>query len=235
MTRLLAATAIALMIPSAAAVRAQPQPPSIVTSGRAIIKRAPDRAFVTVATETRAAKPEQAQQENARAMDRVRAELRTQKIPDEAIRTTSFNLREDVDWVNGKRVPRGFVASNVIEVRVDAIDTVGRLVDQVVTAGATAVSGIRFDLRDREAAEREALKLAVADARARAEAAAAGAGLRIAGIQTIEESGAPEMPQPVPMMRMSAAAAADAPVTPVAAGEIEIHANVRLTALVEPK
>ena len=212
-----------------------PQPPTVVTNGQATVKRAPDRAFVSFATETRASKPDQAQKENARAMEKVRGELRDNKIADDAIRTTSFNLREDVDWVNGKRVPRGYVVSNVIEVRVDALDTVGSLLDQVVGAGATSVGGIRFDLKDRVGAEREALRLAVADARARAEAAAAGAGVRIVSVLTIEEQGAAEVPRPMPMMRMEAAMAADAPPTPVAAGEIEIQATVRLTAIIEAR
>lgn len=211
-----------------------PDPPTVVASGQAVVKRAPDRAFVSVATETRASRPEQAQRDNARAMDKVRDELRDLRIPDEAIQTTSFNLREDVDWVNGKRVPRGYVVSNTIEVRVDALDLLGRVMDEVVKAGATSVSGIRFDLKNREAAEREALRRAVEDARGRAEAAAAGAGVRIVRIQRIEEN-AVDVPRPVPMMRMEAAVRADAPTTPVAAGEIEFHATVRLTAIIDAR
>ena len=229
----------AFAILTAAPVSAQPprgqEPPTVITNGRAIVKRAPDRAFVSFATETRAAKPDQAQKDNARAMEKVREVLRDQKIPDEAIRTISFNLREDVDWVNGKRVPRGYVVSNVIEARVDALDSLGSLLDAVVKAGATSVGGIRFDLKDRDNAEREALRLAVADARARADAAASGAGVRIVRVQTIDEQGAIDVPRPMPMMRMEASMAADAPPTPVAAGEIEIQATVRLTAIVEPR
>ncbi len=111
----------------------------------------------------------------------------------------------------------------------------GTLLDKVVQAGATSVGGIRFDLKDRDGAEREALRLAVADARARAEAAASGAGVRIVRVQTIDEQGAAEVPRPMPMMRMEATMAADAPQTPVAAGEIEIQATVRLTAIIEPR
>lgn len=210
-------------------------PPTIVSSGTATVKRAPDRAFVSFATETRASRPDQAQKDNARAMEKVRRELADQRIADEAIRTTSFNLREDVDWVNGQRVPRGYVVSNVIEVRVDALDRLGVLLDEVVDAGATSVSGIRFDLKDRKAAEREALSQAVADARARAEAVASGAGVRIVRIQTIEEQGMAEPPRPM-AMRMEMAAVADAgPQTPVAAGEIEIVASVRLVAVIDTR
>jgi len=62
---------------------------------------------------------------------------------------------------------------------VDEVGRAGELLDVAVQSGATATGGVRFDLRDREGAEREALRLAVVDARARAEAAAAGAGRAI--------------------------------------------------------
>ncbi len=230
---------IAVVMLSASSAWAQPprgpEPPTVVTNGRAIVKRAPDRAFLSLATETRASKPDQAQKDNARAMEKVRNELRSQRIPDEAIRTTSFNLREDVDWVNHKRVARGYVVSNAIEVRVDALDSLGELIDEIVQAGATSVGGIRFDLKDRDGAEREALRLAVADARARAEAAAAGAGVRVVRVQTIDEQGSAEIPRPMAMMRMEATVVNDAAQTPVAAGEIEIQATVRLTAIIEAR
>ena len=63
----------------------------------------------------------------------------------------------------------------------------GEIADAVVQGGATALEGIRFDSKDRAAAERDALRLAVADARARADAAAAGAGGSVDRILKIED------------------------------------------------
>jgi uncharacterized protein YggE len=102
-----------------------------------------------------------------------------------------------------------------------------------VTSGATNVGGVRFDLKDRESVEREALKLAVADARARANAAAAGGGVTIERVLRIEEHRAAVMPppRPVPMMAMRESLQAEAQ-PPIAAGEIEIKAAVTLTAIV---
>ena len=86
--------------------------------------------------------------------------------------------------------------------------------------------GIRFDVRNRETLEREALRQAVADARARADAAATGAGRTIDSVVRIEEVGVPDFPRP--MMRMAAQDAAVS--TPIAPSTIEIHARVTLTA-----
>src|SRR5207245_9465449 len=100
-----------------------------------------------------------------------------------------LDLQQEFDFTNGRRVPRGYVARNTIEVRIEEMARVGELVDLAVQGGATSTSGVRFDLRDRAAAEREAVRLAVADARARAEAAASGAGRAIGRIVKIEEAG----------------------------------------------
>jgi hypothetical protein len=206
----------------------------IVTVGRATVDRAPDRAYVTLATETRAARPDDAQKRNAELMARVQQAVRKARIPAEAVRTLGFNLEQAVDYVNGKRVPRDYVVSNSIEVKVDDLTVLGELMDGAVDAGATSVGDIRYDLRDRASAEREALRLAVADARARADAAAAGAGTRVISVVRIEEEGAPQARVPVPM-RMAPAAVAQVQETPIAAGQIQIEAAVTLTASLEAR
>jgi len=210
-----------------------PRPSVVVAFGHATIERAPDRAFVTLSTETRGTKPDDVQKQNAAAMTRVQDAVTKAKVPADAVRTLGFNLQEEFDWVNGKRVSRGYTASNSVEVRVDDLTTLGALMDAAVQAGATGVSAVRFELKDRAGAEREALRLAVADARARADAAAAGANTRVVGVVKIEESGVPRGPAPMPRMRMATAAPAQAPDTPVAPGQIEIEAAVTLTASLE--
>jgi uncharacterized protein YggE len=115
-----------------------------------------------------------------------------------------------------------------VQVRVDEIERVGAILDIAVASGATGISGIQFDVKDRDALEREAVKRAVADARARAEAAASSAGAQIDRIVKIEEARMGGGP-PMPMYRTAAMAEA-APQTPVAPGRIEIRARITLTA-----
>jgi uncharacterized protein YggE len=160
----------------------------------------------------------------------VQAKLRAAGIPADAIKTIAYDLQQEWDFVNNRRVSRGYVARNSIEVRVDAIDRVGEVLEIAVGTGATSVGGIRFDLKDRAKLEREALRLAVADARAKAEAAAAGSGQAIARVMRIEEQGTVSRP-PVPMFREVAALQSDAASTPpISAGQMELRAQVTLTA-----
>ncbi|HXE79741.1 MAG TPA: SIMPL domain-containing protein [Vicinamibacterales bacterium] len=198
----------------------------IATQGRATVRRAPDRAFLVLATETNAPQPADAQKRNAELMTSVQEKLKGQ-LPPDAIRTLSYSIQEEFDFAEGRRVSRGYRVSNAIEVRVDDLSRLGALIDLAVGSGATTVSHIRFDLKDREAVEREALKQAVANAWGRAQAAAAGANLELDGVLRIEEHGAPV---PLPVMQRTMAMESRAADTPIQPGEIEIEAAVTLTA-----
>jgi uncharacterized protein YggE len=205
--------------------------PVVVTAGEATLQRAPDRAFVTVAVEARAASPRDAQRQNASAMTEVQKRLADARIPKDAIRTLGYGLEQEFDFVQTRRVARGFVARNTIEARVDDVARLGEVVDAVVQGGATSVSGIRFDLQDRVAVEREALRLAVADARARADAAASGAGRTIDRIIRIEDTRETRVLPPRPMAMSAMAMRAEAaPETPIEPGVIDVRAHVTLTA-----
>ena len=209
---------------------AEPRVPTVITQGEATVKRAPDRAFVDLAVEThRAQTPKEASTRNAQLMTAVQEKVRALGIAPEALRTRGYQLNPEFDYINGRQVARGYSARNEIEVRVDKLEQLGEVIDAAVAAGATHAGAVRFDLRERDTVEREALKLAVADARARADAAAAGAGSSVTRILKIEEGGRTDVPPPVPYLAARMEAKQAMP-TPIAAGEIEIRATVTLTA-----
>jgi uncharacterized protein YggE len=205
-----------------------PLQPTVVTNGQAIVVARPDRAFVTIAAESRSRNSADAQKQNAAAMTAVLQKIEQAGVPKDAIRTVGYELQPEFDYVNGRQTFRTYVARNIVEVRLDDIDRVGSVIDAAATGGATTISGIRFDVRNRAALEREALRQAVADARGRAEAAAAGAGATIDRIVRIEENGLPDFPRP--LMRMAAQSVERDAVTPVEPSTIEIQARVTLTA-----
>lgn len=227
---------LVMTIPGAAAATAQPAPtgPVVVVRGEGEVRTAPDVAFVTVAVELRGSTAPAAQTAAATAMTSVRQRLTGAGIAAGAIRTLSYDVQPQFDYTNGKQVPRGFLARNVIEVRLDDIARVGEVLELAISAGGTSVQNVRFDLKQRAAAERDALTRAVADARARAEAAAKGAGATVVAVLRIQEDGAQAIPVEAPMMRMAAdSLAAAPPPPPIAAGEVVIHASVTLTASIK--
>jgi uncharacterized protein YggE len=231
LTRLMMPIVILVSAPAGAQPPAPPREPAqvVVTAGEGVVRRAPDRAYVTVAAETRAQTPKDAQRLNTEAMTAVTARIKDAGIAADAIQTIAYSLQPEFDYANGKQTLRGYVARNQLQVRVDTLSRLGDILTASVGSGATTIGGIRFDLQDRDAAEREALRKAVVDARARAEAAAAGAGLTIDRIVRIEETR--EGPQPRVMLggAQMMAQKSEAPV-PLESGEIELHAHVTLTA-----
>jgi len=236
MTYIVRSTVLLLILttPLAAQTRDTVTEPLVVTAGEGVVQAVPDRAFVNITAESRADRPRDAQRRNVELMQPVQDKLRAAGIPPEAIRTIAYDLQQEWDFVNNRRVSKGYVARNTIEVRVDAIEKLGDLLDTAVTAGATSVSDIRFDLKDRSKLEREALRIAVRDAYMRAEAAATGAGQTIARVQRIEEQGviAPPMP-PMPMMRAEMMTKDASQSVPVSAGQLELRARVTLTCVLK--
>jgi uncharacterized protein YggE len=205
--------------------------PSIVTSGEAAVRRVPDQAFVTIAVETRARNPRDAQRQNAESMAEVQQRITGAGLDKDAVHTTGYSIQQEFDYANGRRTPKEYVARNGLEIRLDAVERTGEILD-LVQAGATMVSGVRFEVKDRAAAQREALRLAVVDARGRADALAAGAGRTVDRILRIDDSRQSPAPMLMRMSAMSAKTADDAQ-TPIEPGTIEVRAQVTLTVAIK--
>ena len=204
---------------------------AITVIGTGTIRRTPDVAVVSLAVETMAANARAAAQDNATRMDSVIRALRQAGTPAERIRTTSYSLNPEYQYTQatptkpGEQRLVGYRASNTVEVRVDSIPRVGLVLDAAVAAGANRALGISYQLRDPDAARREALRAAVANARADAQALAEAAGQRLGTLLELSTSGFVRPPTPMFEARKVMDMAAQAP-TPVEPGELEVTATV---------
>jgi uncharacterized protein len=206
-------------------------PPLVVTQGEATVKRAADRAWLSIATETRESRAADARRRGAEAMTAVQAALRSAGVSQEAIRTTGYGLVPEMDWNNGRGTVRGYLVRNEIEVRVDELDKIGDVIDAANSAKSTAISvtGPRFGLKDESAVENEALRAAVQAALVRAQSMATGARRALGAIVRIEEQRLGGVrPEPL-MMRSALGVAAETVQTPIVPGDIEIRAVVTVT------
>src|SRR4051795_1176588 len=129
LTPLLAPFVLALSVQAPAVPAAATDTPVIVTTGEAVVKMAPDRVWVTIAAESRAKSPREAQRANADAMKAVLDKLKTMGLPADAIRTSGYDLQPQFDYVNGRQSLREYVARNSIEVRVDDVARAGEVLD----------------------------------------------------------------------------------------------------------
>ena len=126
---------------TAAQTPTSPSEPVVVVQGNSLVKAMPDQAWVTFAVESRSKNPKEAQSQNAKVMSAVQEQLRAAGISKDAMRTLSIDLHLESDWVNGRQVPRGYVARNTLEIRLDDIVRVGEVIDIAIT------SAVRVDAR----------------------------------------------------------------------------------------
>jgi uncharacterized protein YggE len=200
---------------------------SISVTGVGRVKAEPDVADVNLGVTKQGEDAQAAAAEAATTMDAVISALLEAGIAEADIQTTSLSLNPIYDWDENPPDIEGWEASNLVNVTVRDIESVGEVVDAATAAGATNVNGISFRVDDPSAAEAEARSAAVADARVKADQLAADAGVTIIGVFSITESGA-QMPQPIFMERAAfdMAAAEAVPTTPVLPGQVELSISV---------
>ena len=230
---------------SATAQVPAPDPPAIVAQADATLRKMPDLARVTVATEVRDGKAAEARRKSAEAMTAVQAAIKSAGIAADAIQTSGFSLTPEMEYSGGKPSVKNYVVRNQIDVRVDDLDKLADVIDAANSPKNViiTVGNPRFELKAREAAELEAVAAAVRTARARAQAMATGSGQTLGPVLRIQQgqvyvtsASAPTFRAGMPLGAGARGGSGDVsmaePVrteTPITPGELEVHAQVTLT------
>ncbi|RAZ87899.1 SIMPL domain-containing protein [Cereibacter johrii] len=199
--------------------------PRLTVTGEGAVAGRPDMATITLGVTTEAATAAEAMAGNSEKLGRVLQRLKEAGLEDRDLQTSGLSLNPNWTQSPDGEAPRiaGYVASNMLTVRVRALDRLGAVLDQAVQDGANTLQGVSFGLVDPQPAMDEARRKAVARAQSRAQLLTEAAGVQLGPILEIREGGDGYQP-PMPMYRE---AAMDAPV-PVAEGEIETTAQVTL-------
>ena len=202
-------------------------PATITVTGEGVVTAAPDLATVSLGVTTQGATAAEAMAANTAALAKVLERVKAAGVEERDIQTSNLNLNPNWAGTDGNGVPtiQGYVATNVVQLRVRDLPKLGEVLDAAITDGANTLNGISFGLAEPDPAMDEARKEAVAAARARAELLTEAAGVGLGRVLSIAESGG--YAPPMPMYRMEAAMA-DAPV-PVEGGEVGVTANVTIT------
>jgi uncharacterized protein len=212
-----------------------PRPATIEVTGQAKVSEAPDRVYIDIGVTTQARKSETATEQNAARVSTVIAAVKRAAGADIQLTTTQYSVGPNYNYPRGGGTPTitGYTASNVVQVRLDDLARVGRVIDAATQAGSNHVQDIRFGLRDEEIPRAEALREAAQNAQRDAEALAGALSLKVVRVLTVGEEAPEVRPMPLYAQRMSVEAAA-APATPVEAGTIDVSATVTLTVEVAP-
>ncbi len=221
------ALALALALAATLPARAEPPVPQITVTGEGRVDRAPDLATISLGVTTQGATAAMAMAANSDGVAAVLANLAAAGVEPRDIQTSGLSLNPNWTGYDSGSTPKidGYMATNMVTVRVRALDSLGAVLDAAVRDGANTLNGLTFGLADPDPAMDEARRKAVADAQRRAALLAEASGVALGRVLTISESSGVGVP--VPMYRMDAAQSA-APV-PVAGGEVSLVANVTIT------
>lgn len=230
MSRLSALVAIVMLAAPVPALAAD-EAARITVTGEGRVDAAPDMATVSLGVVTQGTTAAEAMAANAIQLSAVLERLKTSGIEERDIQTSGLSLNPNWQQTETDPTPRivGYQATNMLTVRVRALDRLGAVLDLTIADGANNFNGLTFGLSDPAPALNEARKRAVADAQARARLLTEAAGLTLGPVVSISEGGGFGGPQP--MYRMDAAAASP---VPVAAGEVSTVASVTMVFELQP-
>jgi len=207
---------------------------TITVGGEGKVTVKPDIAHVQLGVQVQKPTAKAARDAAAAAMSNVVAAIKKLGVDDKDIQTTQVSLNAVYDYpANAAPVLRAYQLTNQVVVTVRDLTKITDVVDDAVTAGATSVDGISFDVADRTAAEAQAREAAAKDARAKADVYAKSLGLAISGVASVAE----QVSTPVWYSQNYASAAGSATdkaavPTPVQAGSTDVTIDVTVSFLI---
>ena len=176
------ATIALLVLLVASSVFAQ----EITVSGTVTLKKPPEIATFEMTVAGKGKSGDAAQAAMLKSIASVQAALKQLGVK---VYSTGYRIIEDRVLEEDQKTGRqrqiivGFIASTGYHIQFDDLNKLPRGLEISSLPGVARVSGLRFDLRDRGSAEREARAAAVRDARANAETLAGGTNYRVVKIQ----------------------------------------------------
>jgi uncharacterized protein len=211
-----------------AAMAAIPVPasthPTVAIGVNATEETAPDIATINAGLKTTETTADAAMEKNSRDFSKIMAVVKKYKIDPKDLKTTSVNVREDFEYTDDGRKPRGYVASNSLFIKVRDLKVVGAIMAELVAAGANDLNGPEFGLDNSDALTDKAREAAFDNAQRRALAYARKAGFKSVRLLSVNE-GANDMAYAYAAEAGAAAAAEGAAeamkVMDVAAAQIE--------------
>tara|TARA_R110000782_G_scaffold67473_10_gene136265 strand:- start:791 stop:1510 length:720 start_codon:yes stop_codon:yes gene_type:complete len=203
---------------------------SITVIGQGEAAGPPDRASINAGVQTLAPSVAESSEQNQAIIERIMAALKQEGIEAADIQTADYSV-----WPEQQHDPRGsgevtitgYRVNNTVRITVKDIDRLGKVLAAVTSAGANAIHGIGFSVKDTAALEGRARAAAMQDARARAEALAGLAGVELGKVLSI--SATPGGNYPMPMMGGGREMMMSASVPGISSGQLSINVQVQVS------
>ncbi|MDN3712089.1 SIMPL domain-containing protein [Paracoccus cavernae] len=188
----------------------------------------PDLATISLGVSVQAETAAAAMAENATRQQTVIDKLKAEGIEARDIQTSGLSLSPVQNYSQDGKPPviTGYMAQNMVTLRVRDLARLGPVLDMLVEAGANEINGINFTREDTTEAEDAARTNAVAAAHHKAEVMAEAAGMKLGRLIALSDGAVSNGPRP---MMMATANDAKGRATPIEAGELSISASVSAT------
>ena len=193
---------------------------TIEVAAGATVFTMPNTLTLSFAIETDAPLAKDAVAENAERTEKVLTAIKKVADKNSKIRTSGFSLSPVYEQGDPSK-PSGYRVRNTVILESKVLDKAGTFIDSAAEAGVSRISNLTFTSDKEEELRREAAIKALKQATSDAEALAKASGVSVKRILKVSYDQREHAPLGV--LREAAVAGVQ---TPIAVGEIAVHANV---------
>jgi uncharacterized protein YggE len=224
-------------LPELKPVNVETQSPSAQTppmrtlnvTGTGTVYLTPDIATITIGVHNENADVSKAVSDNSANTMKVKDALVKFGVADKDIQTQNFSIYQNQKMDSmGQPKEMVYAVDNSLTVTVRDITKIGKLLGEMVRAGANNINGISFDVADKATALTDARKLALANAKKQADEMATALGATLGAVQSavVNSTGYPgPMAYGMGGGGLEKAAALN---VPISAGQLVITADITL-------
>jgi len=170
---------------------------SITVSGQGIVYAKPDVGYVNVGVEIQRLTAKEAFEENAKIMNQIVSALLKLGVKQDDLTTVDYSIQPVYNYPE-KEAPVlvGYMVRNNLSIKITKklsngeLDTgfLSEVLDTATLNGANVISGLSFDISNKDELKLEAIKIAMEDAKKKADVALEVVGEKIKGVAEINIS-----------------------------------------------
>ncbi|MEH7009874.1 SIMPL domain-containing protein [Neobacillus niacini] len=136
----------------------------IKVRGEGEIAVQPDTASVNLGVVTESNELIGAQQQNSMVVNKVIDSLIALGIDRNQIQTFDYRIEAVYDYEQGKQIFRGYKITHILQVKIDDLSIIGKVVDTAVQNGANYVANVQFTTKYKDSYYQQALVMALNNA-----------------------------------------------------------------------
>ena len=223
---------IALVFMANSYAQEQKQVPMINVSGEGKVKVAPDQVSISISIETKGTKADEVKRENDKKMDGILKFIKKSNIATEDFQTQRIALNPNYDYEKKKY---SYIATQSVQILLKDLSKYDTLMEGLVNEGINRIDTVEFKTSKLLQLQSDARKLAMKDAKGKAEDYVSVLNQKVGKALLISDNSQTYIPAASPRVYAMKSMNSDQamPKETLAAGEIEITANISVSFVLE--